>query len=169
MPNDDWLNLSDDQPSDELVEIIWGDAVPTWVRPRRDWADHCSGQELLDRVVELVNAQLPAEAGGDWRSALKLSRLTLPELREFNLLVAEARAEERSAPTPVQVQSTARLRAVWYGGRLLELTADQGWLTTVDAAELAEELTDAVQPPPVTDTRTASRDRLIRYVGGTRV
>src|SRR5699024_9959753 len=87
-----WSDRHHAGTTDEPVEITWRGTIPEWVQPSRDWVEHCTAQELLSRVVELVNAQMVG-ARGDWRAALSLSGLRLHELGEFNALVSEARAE----------------------------------------------------------------------------
>lgn len=161
------MNFEDDAPDDEfppppsLVEVeVEGDTV-VWVRVAEDWKDHVMPSGLLVQVrAAVIQAGAPRAS---WVNSIDLTKVSIPELREFNALLREARAEERDDTWQEEVR-TRHFVARWRDGVLVGLNGDVEWMAEVPRQALCEELTQAVSAPDHTPAPNTARRRFVRFM-----
>ncbi len=158
------LPTGDDQPT--VAALDWeGDQV-RWVTVEPDWAEKVSPAGLLAQVVETYRkAQPPPE---NWRLQVDLGDVALEDMKEFALLMKEARASDPVVHAePLEVKSQ-HLVSVWApNGYLVRISDAHYWLGDAPRQTLCEELTAVLQRPEECKTMVTTRAvrRLLDFVG----
>ena len=156
------LPTGDDQP---IVAVLdWEEDEVRWVTVEPDWTESVSPAGLLAQIAETYRkAQPPAES---WRLHVNLGDVALEDMKEFALLMREARASDPVVHAdPVEVESQ-HLVSVWArNGYLVRITDAQHWLGDAPRQAVCEELTAVLQRPKECEaTVTREVRRLLDFV-----
>lgn len=158
--------LGDDQPM--VATLDWEGGTVRWVTVESDWCDQVGPAGLIGQVRKAYQAAQPA-VGGNWRLEVSLGDVELEDLKEFNLLLQEARASDpvgRGRGEP-QVVRSAHLESHWSAeGGLVRIADPQQWLPTATRQAVCEELTAVLQRPDVdVPLQTPEVRRLLAFAG----
>ncbi len=158
------LPTGDDQPTVATVE--WEGNEVRWVTVEPEWAEKVSPAGLLAQVAEIYRkAQPPSE---NWRLHVRLGDVALEDMKEFALLMREARASDPVAHAePIEVKSQHLVSAWAQNGYLVRITDTRHWLSDAPRQTLCEELTAVLQRPEECRNKATTREvrRLLEFVG----
>lgn len=150
----------------ELVTMEWDARGATSVLVTPEWLRVREPTALIQQILSRSVAHFDRPPASGWRKGLRLRDVPLNQLREFTLLLREARAEqEAQAPDDVQQISSRHAVSRWADGALVGLTADEDWLLGASVQTISDEFVAVlVQPPADTRRPSPSRDRIERFM-----
>lgn len=159
--------LGDDQPI--IVTLDWEGGEVRWVTVEPDWYERVGTAGLFWQVSRAYREVHPTGTGSNWRLEISLGDVALDDLKEFGLLIAEARASDPvgSGNNEPLIVRAGHLESHWsQAGGLLRLSDPRGWLPTAMRQAVCEELTEILQPPAVPDEKqTPEVRRLLAFAG----
>lgn len=149
----------------DLVSIRW-DGGPASVAVDPEWIEHMTAAELLQQVVKKAREHLPTLGGETWQDHIDLTKVRIPELREFTALVNEARRESADAPRPsLRTVKSRHLESRWIGESLLSIVGDEAWLNQASRQALSDEFVAVLEQPEAEGSgRTVARERFIAFM-----
>lgn len=142
------------------VQIEWGHEGPQSIYIHDNWQERLSPADLIQEILQEISRHCPSS---QMRQA-RLSDVHLDDLREYALLLEEAREERKDRYTPPQAVRSEHFATTWSNGHPLEVTcSDMEWMISAPRQALVDELIVACTPPEPKPIGPAE-NRLARFL-----